>query len=127
MGKPWALQRKYKFKIIEDAAQAHGARYKGRRVGNLGNVAAFSFYPGKNLGALGDGGCITTNDQKFYAVLGAHIGADLGIVSLNVWARNLTDTKYNTFAFSSKATGKEMYIAQRGNPFQIGLDVRMHF
>jgi outer membrane receptor protein involved in Fe transport len=68
-----------------------------------------------------------TYSQKFYAVLGAHIGADLGIVSLNVWARNLTDTKYNTFAFSSKATGKEMYIAQRGNPFQIGLDVRMHF
>lgn len=71
MDKIWALQRKYKFKIIEDAAQAHGARYKGRRVGNLGNVAAFSFYPGKNLGALGDGGCITTNDQKFYAVLKA--------------------------------------------------------
>lgn len=49
--------------VIEDAAQAHGARYKGRRVGVLGDIAAFSFYPGKNLGALGDGGAITTNND----------------------------------------------------------------
>jgi dTDP-3-amino-3,4,6-trideoxy-alpha-D-glucose transaminase len=48
--------------VIEDAAQAHGARYKGGRVGSLGDAAAFSFYPGKNLGALGDGGAITTSD-----------------------------------------------------------------
>lgn len=49
-------------KVIEDAAQAHGARYHGQRVGGLGDAAAFSFYPGKNLGAFGDGGAITTND-----------------------------------------------------------------
>ncbi len=48
--------------VIEDAAQAHGARYKGRRVGGIGHAAGFSFYPGKNLGALGDGGCVITND-----------------------------------------------------------------
>jgi len=53
---------KYKLKILEDAAQAHGALYNGVRTGNLGDAAGFSFYPGKNLGCLGDGGCVTTND-----------------------------------------------------------------
>jgi dTDP-4-amino-4,6-dideoxygalactose transaminase len=52
----------YGIKVIEDAAQAHGARYKGRRVGGLADAAAFSFYPGKNLGALGDAGAVVTND-----------------------------------------------------------------
>jgi dTDP-4-amino-4,6-dideoxygalactose transaminase len=50
--------------LFEDAAQAHGARYRGRTVGALGDGAAFSFYPGKNLGALGDGGAVTTNDAE---------------------------------------------------------------
>lgn len=57
-----ALAREHGLKVIEDAAQAHGARYKGRRVGSLGDAAAFSFYPGKNLGALGDGGAVVTSD-----------------------------------------------------------------
>lgn len=58
------VARRHGLKVIEDAAQAHGALYKGRRVGNLGDAAAFSFYPGKNLGAIGDGGAITTSDEK---------------------------------------------------------------
>lgn len=53
--------------VFEDAAQAHGARYRGRPVGSLGDGAAFSFYPGKNLGALGDAGCITTNNEELAA------------------------------------------------------------
>jgi dTDP-4-amino-4,6-dideoxygalactose transaminase len=53
----------YGLKVVEDAAQAHGARYKGRRAGTLGDAAGFSFYPGKNLGALGDGGAVTTDDD----------------------------------------------------------------
>lgn len=57
------IARRYKLKVVEDAAQAHGARYKGKRVGGLGNAAGFSFYPGKNLGAFGDGGAVTTNDS----------------------------------------------------------------
>jgi dTDP-4-amino-4,6-dideoxygalactose transaminase len=58
------IARKHGLKVIEDSAQAHGARYKGRRTGSLGHAAGFSFYPGKNLGALGDGGAVTTNDTK---------------------------------------------------------------
>jgi dTDP-4-amino-4,6-dideoxygalactose transaminase len=57
-----AIAKRYQLKVIEDAAQAHGARYKGQRVGSLSDAAGFSFYPGKNLGALGDGGAVTTND-----------------------------------------------------------------
>lgn len=57
------IAKKYNVKVIEDAAQAHGATYKGKKAGNLGDIAEFSFYPGKNLGCLGDGGCITTNDK----------------------------------------------------------------
>lgn len=58
-----AIAQKHGLKVIEDCAQAHGARYKGRRVGGLGDAAGFSFYPGKNLGAIGDGGVVVTNDD----------------------------------------------------------------
>ena len=70
---------------------------------------------------------VNTYSQKFYAVLGAHVSVDLGICTLNLWGRNLTDTNYNTFAFSSKATGKEVFMAQRGNPIQLGCDINIHF
>lgn len=58
------LAKKYDLKIIEDSAQAHGATFKQHKVGSLGDASGFSFYPGKNLGALGDGGAITTNDNS---------------------------------------------------------------
>ncbi|MEK6753635.1 MAG: DegT/DnrJ/EryC1/StrS family aminotransferase [Chloroflexota bacterium] len=59
-----SLADKYNLRVIEDAAQAQGARYKGRLSGNLGHAAGFSFYPGKNLGALGDAGAVVTNDES---------------------------------------------------------------
>ena len=65
------IAKKYNLKIIEDAAQAHGAYYKNKRAGNLGDAAGFSFYPGKNLGALGDGGAVTTNDKELNEVIRA--------------------------------------------------------
>ena len=58
------LSEKYNLKIIEDAAQAHGAEVRGVKVGKLGDAAAFSFYPGKNLGALGDAGAVVTDDEE---------------------------------------------------------------
>ena len=59
-----AIARKHGLKVIEDSAQAQGARYKGRRTGALGDAAGHSFYPGKNLGAFGDAGAVTTNDAE---------------------------------------------------------------
>lgn len=79
MQKIWNLAEKYNLKVIEDSAQAHGAIYQGKRTGNLSDASGFSFYPGKNLGCLGDGGCVTTNDselaQKIRAIrnYGSHI------------------------------------------------------
>jgi len=63
MGPINEIASQYGLKVIEDAAQAHGARYKGKRVGALGDAAGFSFYPGKNLGAWGDAGAVVTNDD----------------------------------------------------------------
>jgi dTDP-4-amino-4,6-dideoxygalactose transaminase len=59
-----AIARKHGLKILEDGAQAHGAKYKGKRLGAHGDIVAWSFYPGKNLGAFGDGGAITTDDAE---------------------------------------------------------------
>ena len=58
------IAKKYNLKVIEDSAQSHGAYFGEKRSGNLGDVSGFSFYPGKNLGALGDGGAVTTNDEE---------------------------------------------------------------
>ena len=59
-----AIARKHGLRVLEDGAQAHGARYRGQRLGTHGDAVAWSFYPGKNLGAMGDGGAVTTNDPE---------------------------------------------------------------
>lgn len=61
-----AIAARYGLKVVEDCAQAHGALYKGRRAGSLGDAAGFSFYPGKNLGAFGDGGAVVTSDRTLF-------------------------------------------------------------
>ncbi len=65
------IAKKYNLQVVEDSAQAHGAIENNKRVGDLSNASAFSFYPGKNLGAIGDGGAITTNDGKLAEVIKA--------------------------------------------------------
>ena len=68
-----------------------------------------------------------TYSQKLYATLGAHADLCFNKLTLTLWGRNLTDTNYNTFAVGSAATGQQLYFAQRANPLQVGLDVRLHF
>jgi dTDP-4-amino-4,6-dideoxygalactose transaminase len=63
------IARRHNLIVIEDAAQAHGAEYKGRRAGSMGELACFSFYPGKNLGAYGEGGAVVTSDERYVTVL----------------------------------------------------------
>lgn len=73
------IAQKHRLKVIEDAAQAHGATYKGKCAGSLGDATGFSFYPGKNLGALGDGGAVITNDADLAGRIRAiaNYGSDL--------------------------------------------------
>ena len=65
--------------------------------------------------------------QKFYALLGAHVDYDFGPVGISLWGRNLTNSRYTTFAIQSSAAGGTRYFAQRANPIQLGLDVNIHF
>lgn len=69
MGPIVELAKNYRLKVIEDAAQAHGAEYKVRKAGSLGDLGCFSFYPSKNLGGCGDGGVVVTNDEEIYEKL----------------------------------------------------------
>lgn len=84
---------------------------------------------GLNLAAQGNTYWDEANtlSQNFYATLGAHADGDFGPMHINLWIRNLTDTRYNTFAVQSGATGQKFAFAQLGNPFQMGVDFTFHF
>ncbi|AJI53963.1 DegT/DnrJ/EryC1/StrS family aminotransferase [Francisella philomiragia] len=71
MDKVNAIAKKYNLKVIEDSAQSHGAYFADKKSGNLGDASGFSFYPGKNLGALGDAGAVTTNDKELADTISA--------------------------------------------------------
>lgn len=68
-----------------------------------------------------------TYRQPFYALLNAHVGADFGVVRIDAWGKNLTDTRYDSFFFTSTASTRELAFGQTGNPFQFGVDVSLHF
>ncbi len=68
-----------------------------------------------------------TYSQKFYALVNAHVDAEIKNLTVSAWGRNLTDTRYNTFAMSSSATRQLKYFAQRGMPLQVGVDIKLHF
>lgn len=91
----YELAKKYNLKIIEDAAQAHGAEYKNKKVGSLGDCAGFSFYPSKNLGSMGQGGCITTNDKQLAEKIKAL--ANYGSIEKNKHIYDGTNSRLDEF------------------------------
>lgn len=96
---------------------------------DIRNSVLRSVTVGANVSAQGKTYWNTENtySQKMYAVMGAHVDADLSPVTISIWSRNLTNTNYNIFAIDSSFGGETLYFAQRGNPFQIGVDVNLHF
>ena len=83
------LCKRYNLKLIEDNAQAHGCKYNGRKTGSLGDAAGHSFYPGKNLGAFGDAGAVTTNDEELATIIRAVVnyGSTRKYVVIVVWMK----------------------------------------
>ena len=101
-----SLARKYNLKVIEDAAQAHGGKYKGRKIGTIGDAAGFSFYPGKNLGAYGDGGAMLTNDPDLAR-------------KMKMWANHGRVEKYNHEfeGYNSRLDGLQAAILSAKLPY----------
>jgi dTDP-4-amino-4,6-dideoxygalactose transaminase len=101
-----SIAKKHNLKVIEDSAQSHGAIQNGKRSGNLGDASGFSFYPGKNLGALGDGGAITTNDEELAGIIKAlhNYGSHVKYQNLYLGINSRLDEVQAAF-LSAKLTG----------------------
>lgn len=137
----WAMSYGYtrsKFDKYVDVEGEVAVDYKGKYVPYVPQhtMAAMADYRltdwltlGANVNAQGKTYWDNANtySQKLYAVLGAHVDLNFKAFNVSFWGRNLTDTNYNTFAVDNSATGTKEYFAQRGNPFQCGVDVRFHF
>lgn len=137
----WAMSYGYtrsKFDKYVDGEGEDAVDYKGKYVPYVPQhtMAAMADYRftdwltlGANVNAQGKTYWDNANtySQKLYAVLGAHVDLNFKAFNVSFWSRNLTDTNYNTFAVDNSATGTKEYFAQRGNPFQCGVDVRFHF
>ena len=137
----WAMSYGYtrsKFDKYVDGEGENAVDYKGKYVPYVPQhtMAAMADYRltdwltlGANVNAQGKTYWDNANtySQKLYAVLGAHVDLNFKAFNVSFWGRNLTDTNYNTFAVDNSATGTKEYFAQRGNPFQCGVDVRFHF
>ena len=111
MGPILEIARRHGIKVIEDACQAHGARYNGRRAGSLGDAAAFSFYPGKNLGAYGDGGAVTTSD----AVLAERIRAMRNYGSIRKYYHDTLGENSRLDTLQAAVLGVKLKVLDEGN------------
>ena len=118
----------YKDKRVPFVPQHTLAAYADYRF-DIGQKGLRSLTLGANVTAQGKTWWDEANTygQKFYAVAGAHLDADLSPVVVSLWAHNLTNTHYNTFAISSSFAGDNAHFAQRGAPFQAGVDIKLHF
>lgn len=143
----WAASYGYTRAVFKEYSDTIGGQfvdYKDKRVPfipehTIGGMADYrfdfggsfirSFTIGANVSAQGKTYWDEQNtySQDLYTVLGAHACLDFGALSVNIWGRNLTDERFNTFAFDSAATGQKLFFAQMGNPFQMGVDLKFHF
>ncbi len=131
----WA--KKHTVEVIEDAAQAHGARYRGKAVGSIGRIAGFSFYPGKNLGAMGDAGAVTSNDMDLlikvrqfsdhgrktkveHSVVGQNARLDaIQAMALGVKLRHIADWN------AARASVAEYYQEALGQKGDLGIGLKL--
>jgi dTDP-4-amino-4,6-dideoxygalactose transaminase len=121
-----AIAREHNLRVIEDCAQAHGAVYKGKRVGAWGDISCFSFYPTKNLGALGDGGLVATNDAELAhraRFLREYGWTERYISSLQGWNTRLDEIQAAVLRIKLRGLDKDNNFRQRvAETYAIGLE-----